>query len=126
MRGADPAPDAPVQAIAPNQRLRPESRLIVVAHPAAPAQGPVAVRVFVLQAARADEVWPQVHIEPSGEVEIRAPVAEVFGHRTGQWNLVVLIGRPAALSQIDPATAPTRSPDPAWRRLTVPLAFEAP
>ena len=129
MRGA--VPDAPPLAgtVAPIQRLRPESRLVVMAKPAGAVEGPVAIRAFAVQATRADEVWPQVQMTASGEVEIRAPVAEVFGTRTGQWDLVVLIGRAETLRKAGPTDALAGQSSPArgnWRRLSVPLQLETP
>jgi hypothetical protein len=127
LRGADPlvAQDA-AGTTAPPQRLRPESRLVLVANPVGAVVGPVAVRAFVVRAARADEVRPEVQIAASGAVEIRAPVAEVFGGRSGRWDLVTLIGRPEALRQLQPSAALSQPADPAWRRVTVPLELESP
>jgi hypothetical protein len=80
--------------------------------------------VFAVQGATGQEVWPQVQIAPSGAVEIRAAAGEVFGDRTGHWEMVVLIARPEALRKAEPAAAIARPSDPGWRRLTVPLDFE--
>ena len=129
MRGGVPDSPSPARIAAPLQRLRAESRLVVVARPASAVEGPVAIRAFAVQATRADEVWPQVQVTASGEVEIRAPVAEVFGARTGHWDLVVLIGRAKALREAGLADALASQSSPAspnWRRLIVPLELEAP
>lgn len=124
LRGADPAAAAAAGLVAAPQRLRRESQLVAIARPAVAARGGVAVRAFVVQGRTVDEVWPQLQIAASGAVEIRAPVAEVFGDRKGRWELVVLVARAEALRKTEPAAAIAHPSDPTWRRLTVPLDFE--
>jgi hypothetical protein len=124
-RGAETASSQAGAMVAAPQRLRPRSRLLVIARPRIAVEGPVATRVFVVQGNKAAEVWPQVQIAASGAVEVRAPVAEVFGGRMGHWELVVLIGRSEALRRTDADAAVASPSDPRWRRLIVPLDFEA-
>ncbi len=113
MRGAEPAAGQAPGSIAAPQRLRPDSRLVVVARPDVAVDGPIAVGVFLSQAGRTEEIRPQIQIAPSGAVEIRASAADVFAGRTGHWDLVVLIGR-------------SKPSEPTARRLTVPVDIEAP
>jgi hypothetical protein len=126
LRGTDPASSQAAGMVAAPQRLRPESHLVAIARPDVAVEGPVAVRVFVVQGAKAEEVRPQVRIAPSGAVEVRAAVAEVFGDRRGHWDMVVLVARSEALRKVEPAVALATPPAATWRRLTVPLDFDTP
>ncbi|HVR64952.1 MAG TPA: hypothetical protein VMU50_23810 [Polyangia bacterium] len=125
LRGGDTPSSEAAGTLAEPQRLAPQSQLVAIGRPKIAVEGPMAVRAFVVQGAKVEEVWPQLQIAASGAVEVRAPVAAVFGDRTGHWELVVLVGRAAALRRAEPAAALAGPSDGTWRRLVVPLDFEA-
>lgn len=126
-RGAEPSPVPSVPgSVVPVQRLRAESRLVVTGNPTGPLEGAIAVRAFVAQGGRAEEVWPQIRIAPTGTVEIQAPVTQVFGGRTGHWDLLLLIGRPGPVRTSNASTVLTTASRPGCQAITVPLDLQTP
>ena len=121
----DSADDA--GSVAQQQRLEPESLLIVAARPETAVTGTVAARAFVIQGNDANEVAANAQVAPTGAIELRFRGADLIGDRHGAASLRVLVGRPEALRTL-PARAPLSPPAPEdarWRVLTVPLDLPA-
>lgn len=120
-------PDDP-GTIAPEQRLEPDSTLVVVARPDTAVAGTVAARAFVVQGDDASEVASNAQVAPTGAIELRFRGADLIGTRHGAARLRVIVGRPEALQPLSARSkpAPSEVTGARWRELTVPLDLGAP
>jgi len=127
-RGGAPTGDADgAQVVAPVQRVRGDSQLVVAVRPEIAVSGPVAARAFVVQGAEASEVLPHAEVAPTGAIELRFRGADLIGTRRGSASLRVIVGRPEALRTLAEGAAPEPAGTPArWRLLTVPLELTGP
>jgi len=119
-----PAPGVVVEGrTAPAQRVRPQSELDIACRPDSAVTGPVAVRAFLVHGGAVDEVHPALQVAATGAVALRLRGAELVALHTGDAELRVVIGRPAAVTAI--AAPPTAASDGEGARwLTVPLRLE--
>jgi hypothetical protein len=130
VRGSAPETGDRDPTVAPMQRLRGDSALIVGLRPDTSVSGGVTARAFVAQGADVSEVHPLLRVAPSGSVQLQFRQSQFqsaapMGSLHGPANLRIVVGRPRALQSIDPQVIVRESSGPGWRAVTVPLVFEA-
>jgi hypothetical protein len=89
-------------------RYEPGSRLEIVLRPAKAVEGPVAARGFVR---RGDDVTPwavEPEVAPGGAVRVAGPIDALLPGVTGEVELWIAVGRPAALPDADAVRATPR------------------
>jgi len=124
-RGAAADGDDEARTVAPEQRLEPDSTLVVAARPETAVTGTVAARAFVVQGDDVSEVAPNAQVAPTGAIELRFRGADLIGSRHGAARLRVVVGRPEGLRALPPPS-PSGAADQRWRELTVPLDLGPP
>ena len=112
-------------AVAPLQRLRRRSELVVSLRPETSVTGPVAARAFVVWGDAIVEAPALFRAAPSGAVQLVLKGADLVGKRRGPGRLRVVVGRPRALESFDPQRMLADDAGLGWRTLTVPVLFEA-
>ncbi len=134
VRGSAPETGDRDPTVAPMQRLRGDSALIVSLRPDTSVSSAVTARAFIVRGADVSEVYPPIRVAPSGSVQLQfrpsqfqmhVESAAPVGSRRGPANLRIIVGRPRALQSIDPQVIVRESSGPGWRAVTVPLVFEA-
>ncbi len=120
LEGGDaPLRGAPAAAGPGRVTLARDSRLELVLRPATPVEGAVQARIYLA----GDPPVPldaAVEVAPSGAVRWSGTAEQLVGARTGEVDLLVVVGRPAAL----PAPGElARQPEGGrtWQRFRVPL-----
>jgi hypothetical protein len=116
LRGTGTSSGASATDRAPIQRVGRQTEIVAVCRPEVAVEGPVAVRLFLIQSGTAREVSPRARSSASGSIEIRVNPIEDGGATPGRWSLRVVAGRPAAIQTlpVSAALAPADGPDQRW------------
>jgi hypothetical protein len=88
---------APVQLRADTIRVRASTRVQIVARPAMKPEGAVAARAFLIDGGAARAWSAPVEIGEDGSARIAGDAGAIFPAPSGDWDVVVAIGRPNAL-----------------------------
>jgi hypothetical protein len=78
-------------------RLAPQATLIVTARPWTHVDGPIAVRAFLIRNGVATTWDVPVTVGDDGSATITGNAASLFPEATGDWAIVLAVGRPQAL-----------------------------
>jgi hypothetical protein len=82
-------------------RVAPQATLTVTARPWTHVEGAIAVRAFLIRNGVATTWDVPVSVADDGSATIKGSAASLFPEATGDWAIVLAVGRPEAL----PATA---------------------
>lgn len=88
---------APVQLRGDTIRVRSASRVQIVARPATKPEGTVEARAFLIRGGAAQPWTVPIEVSPEGAARISGEAGAIFPEATGDWDVVVAVGRAAAL-----------------------------
>ncbi len=128
VRGGAPGATQDEGPVAPTQRVRAQTELLVTCRPETAVVGQVAARAFLVDGAngspKVSEVRPRVRVATTGAVELRVAGSDLLGRGGGRATLRVVVGRPDALRAVDGRAAVNATGGDGIRWLAVPLDVE--